>query len=871
MEWTAEQRYSTYKQYKEDTEAIAGWLDHHSRKCGLKLGKTSKPKSKARKLKSKTKSAADQAHKYAVNVSDFNLMAKTIAESKHKVDVPRALTNLFSRAINARNEFTEWYRESPNGDEESNKRHAHFTGVLNSTWRILCPSKPAEESQLKKQPTAVPELKTAANLVNRFSELKVEQPQEGVDTNTSPSAAQDKKEYKLTGIVPATIIKTEEENEEEFLFAIFTFMQEVANVRVYVKNLWESYRVGKLDLIACSLLTNTAIQLIRREEHQLSLLLQRPKKYPEPRYYSGNFPDIFIYATCERSLKVAGVNLDDFIRPSRICLVDTSYFTTLCMTDTFGALKTLVRENKEMAVADHYVFAEHQQSEDMPETYNRVADIVNCFYSITQAIGETYARDEITSAVDFVMESSTVPIWAAYATQVLLDIQDALKGTPNKALYEVQRRAQRKIAGIRGQTLNQEPFSAVAEGNQWLIATLGGYEQDVLGDYYRKTFLENLSYEDRSGNLISEVEMSTRLPHHMVEPDYFLRINPVKCGLLKYGIYLHLHAYATNIENGWHGITSTMHLYVACRSMFPDDPVWPDMEYFLEHQDLGNLFFGGLPRSMTEAHTKARLATGESLASITRSRSGRNTRAPELNPDKARYISSPCPLLSDVFTGWMWGSETAADDMVTKLVSATQGPTAATDKKAPKAKAKSPEPDYSKLSILDKLKSKITCETDDLYFDWISFMETCQCIWEQIHRAVKLQTDKGYKAGLGPLIQILEEAAVSETMAKNKKLDPRSVLAERARGLNCAWKIIQKVNRLPLKGPAEGGDSTRTDEKIWGGDKEISNVVSKAEMGMSLVRKIYKNWPEEDVDLSATTHKNLADRPGEDREAKRGQ
>lgn len=175
------------------------------------------------------------------------------------------------------------------------------------------------------------------------------------------------------------------------------------------------------------------------------------------------------------------------------------------------------------------------------------------------------------------------------------------------------------------------------EGNQWLATTLGGYEQDVLGDYYRKT-LENLSYEDRSGNLISEAEMSTRLPHHMVEPDYFLRINPVKCGLLKYGIYLHprsrpsqvasednrrrdhqrspidiyrdrnqrlkfkdsqktkrtktslissdLHVYATKIENYWHGITSTMHLYVACRSTFPDDPAWPNMEYFLEHQDL---------------------------------------------------------------------------------------------------------------------------------------------------------------------------------------------------------------------------------------------------------------------------------------------
>jgi hypothetical protein len=46
-----------------------------------------------------------------------------------------------------------------------------------------------------------------------------------------------------------------------------------------------------------SLLTNTAIELVRRSEHELDLTIERPKKYPASSFPAWTFPGIFIFET----------------------------------------------------------------------------------------------------------------------------------------------------------------------------------------------------------------------------------------------------------------------------------------------------------------------------------------------------------------------------------------------------------------------------------------------------------------------------------------------------------------------------------------------------------------------------------------------
>lgn len=137
--------FTTYKQYKDDTDSIAGWLAKNALRCGYKIltttaSPTSQPattrlKWKARKeARDATKApakASSTGPKYTITVSDFVRMAKTIADFKPQVTIPTALDNIFSRAIEARRRCTQWYEEHLLGGEDSNRRHAPLCGSLN--------------------------------------------------------------------------------------------------------------------------------------------------------------------------------------------------------------------------------------------------------------------------------------------------------------------------------------------------------------------------------------------------------------------------------------------------------------------------------------------------------------------------------------------------------------------------------------------------------------------------------------------------------------------------------------------------------------------------------------------------------------------
>ncbi|KAI1315045.1 hypothetical protein F5Y16DRAFT_421743 [Xylariaceae sp. FL0255] len=171
-------------------------------------------------------------------------MAGAIANFKPTVIIPPALDNLFRRAIEARTLFTQWYEKN------------------------------SHDGLKHKDPSI--------GLSNRFSELKVETPF-GKDTDVAAEGITSLNEgdFILKDVVPVALLKSEEDVEADFLFAIGSFMLELQSIRGLLESaFWSAYREGFSELILCSLATNTAIQLVRRAEHQLDLMIERPKKYP---------------------------------------------------------------------------------------------------------------------------------------------------------------------------------------------------------------------------------------------------------------------------------------------------------------------------------------------------------------------------------------------------------------------------------------------------------------------------------------------------------------------------------------------------------------------------------------------------------------
>ncbi|KAJ9157442.1 hypothetical protein NKR23_g49 [Pleurostoma richardsiae] len=415
-------------------------------------------------------------------------MAKAIANPEPQVMIPKALGNLFRRAIDAR---------------KSDLRHAHFTDVLASAWETL---RPFEKQEPLKE------------FANRFSGLRVDDlPEHDFDTEHGAAIGKDDVSYNLTDANPATIVKSEEDAEADFLLAIFSFMMELGGVRKYVRFIWNRYKEGKTELILCSLLTNTAIQL-----ETISTLM---------------------HALWEDKAMVKAA------RGKQAFLPDIEH---------------CVEEGVET---------------ELPETFCRIRRMLPCFQFVSEFMRTTgcFGNNEVTAGFEVVFRTETVPVWVAFGNQVPLDIQDELHLVLTRPLEEVQQHAREKVSEFEGRNLEQEPLRRDREGTRHLEARLGVYEFLILGDPFgQHTLPAYLRYDVTGSNIVS-------WNNFFKEPDNILRINPVRCRVLKYGVHLILHPYAVGFEMKSHVITSMIHLYAACRFAYPEDPVWPDMEYFLHH------------------------------------------------------------------------------------------------------------------------------------------------------------------------------------------------------------------------------------------------------------------------------------------------
>ncbi|KAI4640813.1 hypothetical protein J4E93_008406 [Alternaria ventricosa] len=258
-----------YRNYKKETEYIAGWLAWTSQQCGYlrtameaetqaprKRGKAGKARKPA-----KQQSKNDTKVQYAINVSEFKGMAEHIASFNPKIEVPAALQKVFERVISARNEMADWFRKEHSSDQGSNMRHSYFINVLENAAAILKPLTP-------EAPVVAENIK----LQNRFAGLAVE------ETDPLNELIVEVQEKQLPDIHPLPLEQDEEGLEDDFFFAIATFLDDISKVRKYITGQWHEYRRTGEGLTRTSVLSNTAVDLVRSAEHQFDQMLSRPKR-----------------------------------------------------------------------------------------------------------------------------------------------------------------------------------------------------------------------------------------------------------------------------------------------------------------------------------------------------------------------------------------------------------------------------------------------------------------------------------------------------------------------------------------------------------------------------------------------------------------
>ncbi|KAK8039381.1 hypothetical protein PG993_007792 [Apiospora rasikravindrae] len=623
---------ATHHQYKLDTEFVAGWLVENATKCGFKLADTATPTPSGPRLKGKARKQAREAMnstnlKRKIKVSEIVKMATTIANFKSRPSIPQALGRLFSRAINARRGCTEWYEKSGHGDIESNKRHKHFTKVLTEAWDTL---RPFQASNKKR---AEPKAKTDADtrkedaplpFLNRFSQLHVQETstdRDDVDepsqADTAPESQQDAS-FKLPGITPVAIEKDEGDIEADFFFAIYVFLGDINKLGRFVEQLWLDYTSGKMELGVVSLLTNVAIHLVGRAEQAFDLCTQRPKKYPASKFPVWSLPALFLYKQHQDDPLFQEMDIHDFVLPSTWIIPMEGEHAIFCMWPVYNAVKSTVwcleQDIKTLHNLKHVSSGaprlpyNYECNEQDGETLRRIREMLPGFQATSVESEDSFAQDEITRGIFEIFRSGTLPVWAVFGIQILLNIQDILRSTPSKQpLEELQLHTQNMLETANLYKRESNPLGKTAKDHtctkEWVEFCLEDMKELILEDGFRHRVRKMLTSLG-----ISEEAIMKR--NYVQEEYFFLKRHPLRCGVLKYCLYFRSHCTGLCFENSWSGLTSLIHVYAACRRLHPEDPVWPDMELFLHNQDVEHLFVGGLPRSTGEAVRKSVLAFG---------------------------------------------------------------------------------------------------------------------------------------------------------------------------------------------------------------------------------------------------------------------
>jgi hypothetical protein len=263
--------FSSYEQYKADTDFVASWLVNTATQHGYvvprspseTLPKPARLKGRARKLarEAKASSSADVGRHDAVTrvyLRDFVPLAQFIAESTEpRIEVSAAFETRLKRAIRRRRQHHDWHdkhnkRPGTTGIEDG---HGYFIGILEQVQALLQPSLASEIDH----ETTFKDDFDDRDFSNRFHMLTPKDTVEVFDHDEIHNEVQDElnstKNVKVVNDLSTS-------KDEAFIAAVYLF-KDIHMIRIFVRHLWELYATGQIDLVAASVTTNTAIDFVR--------------------------------------------------------------------------------------------------------------------------------------------------------------------------------------------------------------------------------------------------------------------------------------------------------------------------------------------------------------------------------------------------------------------------------------------------------------------------------------------------------------------------------------------------------------------------------------------------------------------------------
>jgi hypothetical protein len=318
----------SYQQYKNDTNVFTTWLSKAAAACGYKSPRAaaapppSPPKpfltsksltatssasnltlaeklraqaeKKAKKREEKKKGTSlDLAPepvpiptlKHTVKTQELLRQAEAVSEGP-KTKIPDAVMLVVERAIQARKRCTAWFERTGIDNSQSTDGHRHFIEILEQTLKILKPDYSPKDgpsgsmgpkmAATSRKASSSSQVHDLSGLSNRFSSLQMDGTEDTTEITVAIeaiSAASGPKLQKAEPRATPTIDMFELDYDDSFdpMFDVFCFFEDLHRVQDFLNETWAKFKKGELDLMTAAIITNGAFDLVRREEHELTI------------------------------------------------------------------------------------------------------------------------------------------------------------------------------------------------------------------------------------------------------------------------------------------------------------------------------------------------------------------------------------------------------------------------------------------------------------------------------------------------------------------------------------------------------------------------------------------------------------------------
>ncbi|KAF2660439.1 hypothetical protein K491DRAFT_774652 [Lophiostoma macrostomum CBS 122681] len=609
----------TYRRYKKETNTVVNWLAITAIKVGnvAHLLKPTVPQKPGGRLKGKARSTqSPPSQTIKVPVYLFEQLSQSIA-SAH-VLVPLSILRLLGDVIRAREVCGRFYEMNSNGDVEAmekNARHRHFIRVLQDVQAILQSITGPKSAAATRRNEYGSEDHIKERLSNIFEYLEVEDCLDLIspeDQETASASSQ-------------PVVYEVEAAEDPFLdeaFAIYCFLKDMADIRLFVHTTWREYREQKTSLTTAASTMNTAIEIFRRTDEAFLQDFPRFKDY-------GRIVEFLHHAKGKASTDEEGGSFPD-------------HTGSYSMNDIRFSRQTLAYEHTYKQYFEFFLFRDNQtafSTHDKPTKLTRDGEVQRIerllsFFS-ESVLGNiplffTPEKDLLIQAIARSKANQKASAWMVFAIQTYIDLHRELGADVGRGYRELRHTA------------------------AWFTDVFTGYGESLRGEKAGEIDQSTIeSCIQALKDFVDVGDSSSDTPDDKMHSStfrgkrFFLANHPMLCGLMALEFLRKVHESGFDTA-GLHGPHATilpfMHLYNAgLQSGFLRPRTrWADLEYLIVKHGEKHIFVGGRPNTK-DAYARFCLAMGNSLQcvrSLSRARPGKAVSLGFAKPPRMLHYTS---------------------------------------------------------------------------------------------------------------------------------------------------------------------------------------------------------------------------------------